>query len=366
MEFDTEKGKLVDKDVTRKNIFIEVANRKIKIEEYLNRAKSSLENLKSNNYHVECFTLTTNSRWLVGLGQKGALEVGLMLHPLYGYPYIPSTMLKGLTRSWLEIAEDELDGQIIENGEELHVLRQMKKTFGSASKNENAASLNKNKELINVFENQMGEVLFFDSMPTKEPKFELDIMNPHYGPYYESNGNKAPGDWYSPIPITFLTVAPKTTFWFGLASRDKSELEKSKKWLIAGLTELGVGAKTSSGYGYFTSNSNSSIDGLTSGSSNVIQVEERPDWAIEMEKETEEIVIGAEEEFKVQIDLIQRNLELDPRSSFQNALTAWKSISDEKLKAKYSKEFFIKQGEYLEKRRDKGYYKELKEWSEKT
>ena len=35
------------------------------------------------------------------------------------------------------------------------------------------------------------------------------------------------------------------------ASREKESLEKAKSWLLQGLTELGIGAKTSSGYGFF-------------------------------------------------------------------------------------------------------------------
>ena len=56
---------------------------------------------------------------------------------------------------------------------------------------------------------------------------------------------------------TFLTVAPNTEFrfavgWRGVLNDETRRLrDLGKDWLIKGLTELGAGAKTSAGYGYF-------------------------------------------------------------------------------------------------------------------
>jgi hypothetical protein len=80
-------------------------------------------------------------------------------------------------------------------------------------------------------------------------------MNPHFPEYYQ--GKKAPTDCQNPVPIYFLTVAPGTEFRFAVGWRgtldEKTEklLNKAVEWLKCGLMELGAGAKTSAGYGYF-------------------------------------------------------------------------------------------------------------------
>ncbi len=102
---------------------------------------------------------------------------------------------------------------------------------------------------------QSGHAVFFDAIPRQVPKLELDIMNPHYPKYYQ--GGEWPTDWQSPVPVYFLTVASGTEFrfavgWRGLLDDGTRRLrDLAKKWLIGGLTELGAGAKTSAGYGYF-------------------------------------------------------------------------------------------------------------------
>jgi hypothetical protein len=100
-----------------------------------------------------------------------------------------------------------------------------------------------------------GRAVFFDAIPARVPKLELDVMNPHFPKYYQ--GNEPPTDWQSPVPVYFLTVAPNTEFRFAVGWRgplgDESRRlrDLAKAWLVGGLTELGAGAKTSAGYGYF-------------------------------------------------------------------------------------------------------------------
>ena len=63
-----------------------------------------------------------------------------------------------------------------------------------------------------------GALIVFDALPLTVPKLEVDIMNPHYGPYYEDR-TRPPADYYSPNPVFFLTVAPGQRFRFSLAPR---------------------------------------------------------------------------------------------------------------------------------------------------
>ena len=83
-------------------------------------------------------------------------------------------------------------------------------------------------------------------------------MNVHYKPYYEAserelkeNKEKAPGEWHSPTPIFFLAVEKRTKFRFALASKNENLIEKAKELLKEALDKIGIGAKTSAGYGYF-------------------------------------------------------------------------------------------------------------------
>ncbi|MDW8464755.1 MAG: type III-B CRISPR module RAMP protein Cmr6 [Chloroherpetonaceae bacterium] len=194
------------------------------IVEYRKRLEAQLNSLKEQGYVTEQLRLKTDSRLIVGLGAKGALEVGITLHHLYGFPYIPSSAVKGICRAF---AEQIADAKAEER----------KQIFGSESKDEKRDS-----------EKQLGAVVFLDAIPT-EPKLEKDIMNPHYSPYYSEK--KIPGDWHNPMPIFFLAVPAGTEFWFGLAANSNENLQKAKEWLMGGLSELGAGAKTSSGYGFF-------------------------------------------------------------------------------------------------------------------
>ncbi|ODS41413.1 MAG: type III-B CRISPR module RAMP protein Cmr6 [Candidatus Altiarchaeales archaeon WOR_SM1_79] len=116
------------------------------------------------------------------------------------------------------------------------------------------------KKVDEIFGSQQnaGKIIFLPAYPVIDENtelFELDVMTPHYGPYY-SNSKNPPADWYSTIPINFLTVKREIKYCFGIADRlnlneKNSDLEKVKTLLEYALTEFGVGAKTSVFYGSF-------------------------------------------------------------------------------------------------------------------
>jgi CRISPR-associated protein Cmr6 len=82
----------------------------------------------------------------------------------------------------------------------------------------------------------------------------LDIMNPHYAPYYEDK-SKPPADYYSPRPIFFIAVAHGSKFRFSIAPRTSdvtiNDVCEGLNLLQQALENLGAGAKTAVGYGYF-------------------------------------------------------------------------------------------------------------------
>jgi hypothetical protein len=97
-----------------------------------------------------------------------------------------------------------------------------------------------------------GSVIFLDALPVEPVALDADVMTPHYGPWYQKGD--PPGDWHSPTPIPFLTVAPGQTFQFALLPRtpaDKADCETTATLLKDALQTLGAGAKTAVGYGQF-------------------------------------------------------------------------------------------------------------------
>lgn len=263
------------------------------------------------------FSLHTDWRLIAGLGKKGSLEVGFTFHR-YGFPYLPGSSLKGLARAaaLLEIGEklgkerlETLRKAVIETDkpkepEKLGLLKALEGVLSRPEEEtclkELAACQNPPSEGITTLAKTFravfgstehgGHVVFFDAIPSAHelPRLDLDIMNPHYPDYYKETGEAKPktppGNWQSPLPVKFLTVAPGTAFrfavgwrratvditllevlpkkaqkewsWFkgAIAPTPQSPnpvLSQARRWLESGLRDLGAGGKTNAGYGYF-------------------------------------------------------------------------------------------------------------------
>lgn len=178
---------------------------------------------------AQSFTLKTDWRFITGLGRKGPLEAGFTFNR-YGFPILPGSSVKGIARAYALLVKgvSETDKDFVE-------------IFGRAPKSGEDQSVT-----------QSGGAIFFDAIPAGKPTLELDVMNPHFPKYY--SGEEFPTDWQNPIPVYFLTVAPGTKFRFAVGWRGtvNTELQnRAQEWLMNGLMELGAGAKTSAGYGYF-------------------------------------------------------------------------------------------------------------------
>jgi CRISPR-associated protein Cmr6 len=170
-------------------------------------------------------TFSARPQWrvIVGLGNNAILGGGIMLHPVFGFPIIPATSLKGVSRAYahwvLERPEEELDtllGKVDAQG----ALR--------------------------------GDLLFLEGVPTTSPVVERDVINPIFGPYYRESGTP-PANYLAPQPIFFLALGAASHYRMGVASLsgDQEAVEQGAGWLKGALTELGVGAKTGAGYGYW-------------------------------------------------------------------------------------------------------------------
>ena len=188
----------------------------------------------------QCLRFTTTSRFATGLGREHPVENGFAWHPSLGVPYLPGSSVKGLVRAWVEggWSEEAVDSSMF------------RRVFGSDHRKRPRP-----EAAQGTIGPQIGTVIFFDALPTEPVQLKADVMTPHYGDYYETGA--APGDWLSPNPIPFLTVAPNQQFQFALAPSlpmNCADVAAAASWLQAALTWLGAGAKTAVGYGRFCRN----------------------------------------------------------------------------------------------------------------
>ncbi len=175
---------------------------------------------------VGAITFTARVHWrvVVGLGNNAVLGGGMTLHPIFGFPVIPATALKGISRSYAQWVTDRPK-------EELET------RFG----------------MVDGQEALRGDLLFLEGVPVTSPTVERDVINPIFGAYYRDAGKTPPANYLSPQPIFFLALGARSVYRFGVASLsdDPESVAQGAQWLRGALTELGVGSKTVAGYGYW-------------------------------------------------------------------------------------------------------------------
>ncbi|MCL6435216.1 MAG: type III-B CRISPR module RAMP protein Cmr6 [Leptolyngbyaceae cyanobacterium HOT.MB2.61] len=177
----------------------------------------------------QTFKAAPEWRMVIGLGQSSILETSMTLDRITGIPIIPGSALKGLAASYAMLCQLETTKR-----EDAEADPDFKAIFGT--------------------QGEAGAIIFLDAVPTQLPKLEVDIMNNHHPKYYGDEGSP-PAPWDSPNPVYFLTLGRESEFAFAIAEREaganiKTRVDKAVEWLKAGLSEMGVGAKTAAGYGY--------------------------------------------------------------------------------------------------------------------
>lgn len=178
--------------------------------------------------HGKTLTAKTDWRFISGLGTEHPFEAGFIWHRTLSVPYLPGSSVKGMVRAWASQWDDV---------EETTVTRLFGPVGEQARKRPDTGSL-----------------ITFDALPVQAPKLELDIMNPHYGPYYKDS-SVPPADYHSPVPVFFIAVVEKNAFQFAVAPRcpgdpkGKDDVETGLKLLREALETLGSGGKTAVGYG---------------------------------------------------------------------------------------------------------------------
>lgn len=196
---------------------------------YHERREKLFNVLDQQGFCCRTASVHTESRLAAGMGNPNPTENGMTFQYPLGFPVIPGSSQKGIAAYYAEVFE----GKKTEDPDRLRI-------FGSSRDDAGKGSL-----------------IFFDAYPDPYPGptnmnlLEFDIMNPHYEPYYSDKGAKPPADYYSPIPIRFLTVPAGIRFCFQMASRSSKDLDIAWKWLRDALSINGIGGKTNVGYGRF-------------------------------------------------------------------------------------------------------------------
>ena len=181
------------------------------------------------DYDAQTREAEVKGRMIVGLGSESVLETSITLHHTYGVPYIPGSALKGLAASYA----DKRLGDVWKKGSLAY-----KAVFGDT--------------------NSAGYITFFDALYIPDPGHKGQVLYPdvitvHHQKYYQGEEDASPSDWDNPIPVPLLSATGR--YLIALAAPDLKEntrdewLKKVFEILGHALKEMGIGAKTSSGYG---------------------------------------------------------------------------------------------------------------------
>lgn len=176
--------------------------------------------LLAKRYRVYELWLTTVSRLLVNTrGGQLPLEISIAWDPILNVPFIPSSSIKGVARSYFGELANPIGGYSVD------------KLFGS--------------------EECEGLIRFTDAYPVacRQVLVEPEVITPHY-PEVKGYIDEASS---APVPLIFLTISPGTTFRLIIATKlDKTSALDNIVKTIAQALSKGIGAKTMLGYGRFT------------------------------------------------------------------------------------------------------------------
>jgi CRISPR-associated protein Cmr6 len=168
-------------------------------------------------------------RLIVGLGASSVWENNISLHHTWGVPVVPGSAFKGLASSYSHRFLND---------------SAWRKEMGQQPAGESHAAL------FGTTEGQ-GLVVFHDALwrPSSNGHngLDLDVLTVHHQDYYQQgNTTSPPADWDSPVPVPFLSSSG--SFIFALTGPE-SWRDAAFEILKLALQDVGVGAKTSSGYG---------------------------------------------------------------------------------------------------------------------
>lgn len=204
---------------------MQIAEEKANYQKRLEKMSDRTKRLAGNG---NWFEVTCPWRIRVG-GTKGPESMLLPAFDALGMPYIPSSTLRGIARTYAIRHFMEIEGMDWKASD-----RHVEKWFGHLEA--------KNKE------DKSGKVIFFDAYPTTPSKsggLTIDMANS----IWRWEGDQLGG--YSPNPNAFFSLKD-VSFVIGIRPikpEYQSEVEQVRNWLILGLAQ-GAGSQVNSGYGF--------------------------------------------------------------------------------------------------------------------
>ena len=190
-------------------------------------------------------------RLAMNLADSLIQNAGISLDRLFGMPFIPGSAVKGVCR---HAALEQI--KTTDPSDLPLLLDQFREVFGTSESDFARGDLRDYRALLGGrAENYRGRVSFLPAYPLNEARIVLDLTCVHYPDYYRT-GQMQDLSIEKPQPNPFPVVEVGAQFAFCLVlNRPKgsdSVLESARQWLESALTVRGLGAKTASGYGWFS------------------------------------------------------------------------------------------------------------------
>jgi CRISPR-associated protein Cmr6 len=228
--------KNIEPDKHLKRAFREMPPEVVKLRAAL--AGRQQETARSLSICVHSVVARSIAPFVAGTGIEHPLENGMAFLNPYGLPYLPGASVKGALRRAAQELAGEIEGVSWEK--ETRWSRQaIDDLFGK-------------EPPPGSEETSRGALSFWDVLPACDG-LHVEIMNPHYGGYYQ--GKSSPHDAGSPVPIYFLTLPPDSRFDFYVQCQPH-RLKEGFDWralldeaFAHAFDWLGFGAKTAVGYG---------------------------------------------------------------------------------------------------------------------
>ena len=190
-----------------------VNNQFIEIKPLIRNILSSWAEALEQEYNIVIdVTASTKSRLLVHAKNDTTsllFEIGTIIHPILGFPFIPGSSMKGALRSYLTSIK----------------YKDIEELLGDPSKS--------------------SKIVITDAYPVDTEKkgiMEPDVITPIYRDPREHRA--------SPVPIIYPVVAKGVKFRFFIALKEprKNLEEEVRKW-VSEVMDEGIGGKTTVGYG---------------------------------------------------------------------------------------------------------------------
>lgn len=230
--------------------------------------------MMSENFELE---VEKDGKLIIGLGHPNIAETSMTIHKVYGVPYIPGQVLKGIFKNYYiqEVMEENglekiLKGIDVENKDAARLYNLL---FGEKY------TKNKDEE-----QSIRSNIYFFDAYPKEEYIIQEDVMNVHHVKYYNQTEEKPiEPSGEEKLNLIGFYVVKNTKFQVFFAvdrlgikrvlenyndkdnEKDKTnyDIEKEMKDIELSIikiaqkayTDIGIGAKTGVGYGYVETNS---------------------------------------------------------------------------------------------------------------